>query len=61
MISNNGFVMWLLCTLKTLGFSSASACTNIQESSHMLSSKVLGHSLAFAWCVTSSGPQELDY
>lgn len=53
--------MRLLCPLNTVGFSSASAGTKVQESSHMLSSKGLGHSLAFAWCMASSGPQELDY
>lgn len=54
-ISNNGFVMWLLYPLNSQGLIFASAGTNVQKSSHMLSSTVLEHSLALAWCLASSG------
>lgn len=54
-ISNNDFVMWLLYLLNTVGLIFASAGTNVQESSHILSSAGLEHSLALAWCLAFSG------
>lgn len=48
MVLNNSLVMRLLCPLNTGGFTPASAGTEVQQSSHMPSSKRLGHSLAFA-------------
>lgn len=53
-ISNNGFVMWLLYPVNSVGLIFASAGTNVQESSHMLSSTGLEHSLPSAWCLVSS-------
>lgn len=40
--------MRLFCPLNTGGFTPASAGTEVQQSTHMPSSKRLGHSLAFA-------------
>lgn len=48
MVLNNSLVMRLLCPLNTGGFTPASAGTEVQQSTHMPSSKRLGHSLAFA-------------
>lgn len=54
-ISNNGFVLWLLSPVNSVGLIFASAGTNVQESSHMLSSTDLEHSLPLAWCLAFSG------
>lgn len=53
-ISSSGFIAWLLCSLNTVGFSSTSAGTNAWESSYMLSSEGLGHSLAFTGYMAAS-------